>query len=114
MNMALNDAIDIDFLNQVIGNDTEFEKELYEIFKENFEHNFLKLKSSIVNKDNNSWYMASHALKGSCASIGAFKLSKIFDKSQKNIDSSDEIKENFLKEIQQEYLEVEKFIKNRI
>ena len=43
MNMALNDAIDIDFLNQVIGNDTEFEKELYEIFKENFEHNFLKL-----------------------------------------------------------------------
>ena len=74
--------IDLDFLRGIIDNDLEFEKELFAIFVENANQNIAKMQDAVNNSDGNSWYMASHAFKGSSASIGAFNLSKILEYAQ--------------------------------
>ena len=74
-------AIDMEFLRSIIENDVEFEKELFAIFVENANRNFIKMEEA-VGKDNQAWYMASHAFKGASASVGAFDLSKILEDAQ--------------------------------
>jgi HPt (histidine-containing phosphotransfer) domain-containing protein len=108
------DPIDMQFLKNVIGDDKNFEKELFEIFVDNVKYNIAKLESAINNSDSNAWYMASHALKGSSASIGAFDFAKILEISQKNSDNDRDTKLLILGEIKQEFQFIEKFIQNHL
>lgn len=112
--MDNNSAVDIEFLDSVIDGDYQFEKELFSIFVANAEKNVKKMEDSILNKDNNSWYMSSHAFKGASASIGAFDLSKALEYAQKNPDGDEKRKYEILEKIKSELEKVLKFIDNRI
>jgi len=109
-----NSALDLDFLKKAIGEDRDFEKELFEIFLENSKYNISKLEDAISKDDNNAWYMASHALKGSSASIGAFNLSRILEVAQKNSDDEADAKIKMLEDIKLEFTNVEDAIKSRL
>jgi len=104
-------AIDRDFLKSIVENDKEFEKELFLIFTENANRNITKMESAIATKDNNSWYMASHAFKGAAASIGAFDLSKILEHAQRNSEDSAESKSETVVRVKAELDLVLEFIK---
>jgi len=107
-------VIDIDFLRKIIGNDVVFEKELFEIFLDNSRYNISKLDNALKTQDNNAWYMASHALKGSSASIGAFSLSRVFEISQKISDIEIEKKIEILEQIKNEFKKVENYILEKL
>jgi HPt (histidine-containing phosphotransfer) domain-containing protein len=112
--MQSKQPIDIDFLKNVIGDDKNFEKELFEIFIDNVKYNISRLQTAFEQSDCNAWYMASHALKGSSASIGAFEFAKILEISQKNSDNDSESKAKILDNIKQEFQIVENFINQRL
>ena len=105
-------VIDTEVLRKIIEYDREFEKELFAIFIENANFNIKKLETAIKTNDNNLWYMASHALKGACGSIGAFDLAKIIELAQKNSEANLEKKHDILLKIKQEYQLVVDFIDN--
>lgn len=115
--MSLDDnknSIDIDFLRKIIGDDLVFEKELFEIFLDNSKYNISKLDNALKSEDNNAWYMASHALKGSSASIGAFPLSRILETSQKSSDFDIDKKIEIFQQIKAEFKNVEDYILRRL
>ncbi len=103
--------IDLDFLENVIGDDKEFERELCEIFIDNSAQYMSKMEETAQSGDGNGWYMASHAFKGASASIGAFPLSKVLETAQKSSEEPTEVKEKLLAEAKAEYVKVEEFIK---
>lgn len=106
-------AIDMGFLRGVIENDVEFEKELFAIFVENANRNFIKMEESI-GKDNQAWYMASHAFKGASASVGAFDLSKILEDAQKSMEAPVEHKAEMLAKAKEEFKLVLEFINEEL
>ncbi len=108
--MSKNGAIDIEFLRSVVGDDREFEKELFEIFTENAQRNIDKMEEALKSSDTNSWYMASHAFKGAAASIGAFDLSKALEYAQRHPEDVVEEKQKILAKIKAEFKLVVDFI----
>lgn len=106
-------AVDREFLMSVIENDVEFERELFSIFTENASRNFIKMEESI-GKDNQAWYMSSHAFKGAAASIGAFDLSRILETAQKSMDADSETKSKILAEAKEEFKLVLDFINKEL
>ena len=106
-------AIDMEFLRSIIENDVEFEKELFAIFVENANRNFAKMEEA-VGKDNQAWYMASHAFKGASASVGAFELSKILEDAQKSMEASAEHKSKLLVQAKEEFKMVLEFINEEL
>lgn len=105
-----NQAIDTAFLREIVGGDKEFEKELFSIFADNANRNFIKMEESISGQDNNAWYMAAHAFKGASASIGAFGLSKLLEHAQQFPEESFEEKKELMKKIHEEFGLVLEFI----
>jgi HPt (histidine-containing phosphotransfer) domain-containing protein len=103
-------AIDTEFLRNIIENDKEFEKELFEIFVENANRNIAKMEAAMKEADNNSWYMSSHAFKGAAGSVGAFDLSRTLEYAQKHPDDSALLKEETLKKVKEELNLVLEFI----
>ncbi len=106
-------AIDMEFLRSIIENDVEFEKELFAIFVENANRNFIKMEEA-VGKDNQAWYMASHAFKGASASVGAFDLSKILEDAQKSMEASIDQKTKILAQAREEFKLVLEFINEEL
>lgn len=106
--------IDLDFLRGIIDNDLEFEKELFAIFLDNAHQNIVKMQEAVTNSDNNGWYMASHAFKGSSASIGAFSLSRILEYAQNHQQETFDEKVKILDEVKQEFQTVSDFINKEI
>lgn len=104
--------IDVGFLKEVIGNDKEFELELFEIFIKNSGQNISNMHKAMDDNDSNAWYMASHAFKGASSSIGAFKLSKALEIAQKSADEGGDRKNEIIAEVEEEYAKVEAFIKS--
>jgi len=113
-NIIENQPIDYEFLKKIIGDDEEFEKELFNIFIDSSKYNISKLEKAILSNDNNSWFMASHAMKGSSASIGAFSLSKALEVAQKISDDNSDKKIESLDNIKQEFERVHDFIKKKL
>jgi HPt (histidine-containing phosphotransfer) domain-containing protein len=101
-NMQRPKAIDIQFLKTIVEDDIEFEKELFSIFVQNADKNFAKMEQTLE-KDNQGWYMSSHAFKGAAASVGAFELSKILEGAQKAMESSAEEKAKILAKAKEEF-----------
>ncbi len=103
-------ALDLEFFREVVGDDKDFEKELFEIFLDNSKKNISLMEEAVQSEDGNAWYMASHAFKGSCASIGAFDLSKLLQEAQINNESDTVTKNNILKRVKEGFKEVELII----
>lgn len=106
-------AIDMEFLRSIIENDVEFEKELFAIFVENANRNFAKMEEAL-GKDNQAWYMASHAFKGASASVGAFDLSKVLEDAQKGMEAPVEQKSQILSKAREEFKLVLDFINEEL
>jgi len=83
-------------------------------FIDSSKYNISKLEKAILSDDNNSWFMASHAMKGSSASIGAFSLSKALEVAQKISDDNLDKKIESLDNIKQEFERVHDFIKKKL
>jgi HPt (histidine-containing phosphotransfer) domain-containing protein len=92
----ITEVLDLEYLNSIIEDDKEFEKELFKIFIENSLKNIIKLEEAITNNDVNSWYMASHGFKGASSSIGAFELARNLDLAQKNLEETPERKKQMI------------------
>ncbi|MBM5782663.1 MAG: Hpt domain-containing protein [Pelagibacterales bacterium] len=106
--------IDVDFLRSVINDDPEFERELFKIFVENANRNIEKMEEAYDPSRYNFWYMASHAFKGSAASVGAFELSKILEHAQKSSEEPAEVKAEIVKQVKEEFAKVNKFINENL
>ena len=102
--------IDVSFLKEVIGDDKDFERELFEIFIDNAAKNIANMKKAMDDGDSNAWYMASHAFKGASSSIGAFKLSKTMEMAQTSANENNDRKSEIIAEVKEEYAKVEAFI----
>lgn len=109
-NNDIKPALDLEFFRGVVGDDKDFEKELFEIFLDNSKKNIALMEDAAKNGDDNGWYMSSHAFKGSCASIGAFDLSKVLQTAQNSNESDQETKMAILKQVKDGFKEVEKVI----
>ncbi len=114
INNEVRKPIDVDFLRNVIGNDVEFEKELFGIFTDNSKRNIEKMEEAMKTSNDNSWYMAAHAFKGAAASVGAFDLSKILEYAQKHPEENYEQKTELLNKIKEELATVLKFINEEL
>jgi HPt (histidine-containing phosphotransfer) domain-containing protein len=110
----ITEVLDLEYLNSIIEDDKEFEKELFKIFIENSLKNIIKLEEAIANNDVNSWYMASHGFKGASSSIGAFELARNLDLAQKNLEETPERKKQMIIKIKEELDHVLHFLKLRI
>jgi HPt (histidine-containing phosphotransfer) domain-containing protein len=108
--MSTKVAIDTKFLREIVGDDKEFEKELFSIFSDNAHRNIVKMEDSVKNQDNNAWYMAAHAFKGASASIGAFELSKLLEHAQQFPEEGFDQKNELMKKIHEEFRLVLDFI----
>ncbi len=108
--MSEKKAIDLEFLRSVVGDDQQFERELFEIFTQNAARNIAKMEAAIKDGDSNAWYMASHAFKGAAASIGAFDLSKALEYAQKHPEDSSEDKNKIIENVKAQYKMVAEFI----
>lgn len=103
-------AVDIDFLKSITGDDVAFEKELFILFLDSAKTNVAKMEKSLTETEGNNWYMASHALKGAAASIGAFDLSSLLEYAQTHPKDEDKEKIRVLTEIKTELVRVSQFI----
>jgi len=112
--MSEKNAIDVEFLQSIVDGDMDFQKELFVIFVENAERNVKKMEEALKNRDNNAWYMSSHAFKGAAASIGAFDLSKVLEYAQKHPEDSDKVKNEIVDKIREELDEVLEFIDSQL
>ena len=110
----VNKSIDLEFLKSVIGDDVEFEKELFAIFIENAHNNVAKMEDALATSNTNSWYMASHAFKGASASIGAFDLSAILEYAQKHPEETAEQKKAVVQKLKDELQLVIEFINQEL
>lgn len=106
----MTEKLDFNFLRQVTGGDTEFEKELFTIFAESSRNNIEKMERAVKDSDDNAWHMASHSFKGAAASIGAFDLSKILEVAQHHGKGNFEEKSKLLDKVKSEYGLVSDFI----
>ena len=123
MTNYLEEPVDFNYLKEIIADDHQFEKELFDIFLENAEVNIQKMaqaiddsyseKKEISEPSNNKWYMASHAFKGAAGSIGAFKLSRILEKAQQCAEEDGDGKKSILQKVQDEFELVSSVIKQR-
>jgi HPt (histidine-containing phosphotransfer) domain-containing protein len=103
-------AVDIAFLKSITGDDVSFEKELFILFLDSAKNNILKMEKALAESDNDGWYMASHALKGASASIGAFDLSKELEYAQTHPKDDYKDKVRVLADIKAELAKVSLFI----
>lgn len=109
-----NQPVDVEFLQSIVDDDLDFQKELFSIFVENAERNVKKMEDALKDKDNNSWYMSSHAFKGAAASIGAFDLSKVLEYAQKHPEDSDKVKNEIIEKVREELGAVLEFIDSQL
>jgi HPt (histidine-containing phosphotransfer) domain-containing protein len=114
MTKSVKKAIDIEFLKSITGDDAAFEKELFILFLDSSKTNILKMEKALAESSSNDWYMASHALKGASASIGAFDLSKILEYAQTHPKDEDKDKVKVLTDIKKELSRVELFINEEL
>lgn len=111
-NASTKKAIDMEFLRSVTGEDVEFEKELFILFIDSAKNNISKMEKSLVDSNENAWYMASHAFKGASASIGAFELSKALEYAQNHPKDNYKDKTKILENVKDEFEKVADFINN--
>ena len=114
MSKNSDNPVDVEFLNNIVDGDKEFEHELYEIFIENSAQYLDKMQESLKSGDCNAWYMSSHAFKGASASIGFFPLSRVLETAQKSFESDAATKEGILAEAKQEHNKVMQYIKGQL
>ena len=105
-----NSIIDLEFLRSITGEDRQFEKELFVLFIDSGQSNIDKMEKSLVDSDENAWYMASHAFKGASASIGAFPLSKALEYAQNHPKDNFKDKTNILNNVKAEFKKISDFL----
>jgi len=112
--MSEKNSIDVEFLQSIVDGDLDFQKELFVIFVENAERNVKKMEDALKGKDNNAWYMSSHAFKGAAASIGAFDLSKVLEYAQKHPEDSEKVKTEIVDRVREELNAVLEYIDSQL
>jgi signal transduction histidine kinase/DNA-binding response OmpR family regulator len=103
--------IDMSRLYQFTEGNLEDEKELLQSFLQQSEPLLKELENNIDAKKSDNWRETAHKLKGSAASIGALKLSKLCAIAEKEFNSSPENKQAHLINISKEFDFVRIFIK---
>lgn len=80
MDNKIKPAFDMDHALEVTDGDTEFLKELIEIFNADFPERLERISLAIKEKDSNVLNEAGHALKGSSGNLG---LTRVYELSWK-------------------------------
>ena len=80
MDNKINPTFDMDHALEVTDNDTEFLKELIEIFNADFPEKLERISLAIKEKDFNALNEIGHALKGSSGNLG---LTRVYGLSRK-------------------------------
>lgn len=104
-----NPPIDMEHLNEVTDNDTEFQVELFQIFQETANNCVTCLQTSCANENNDEWRARAHELKGSAANLGANTLAEFCKQAIDAENASSEEKSTLLKHIEQAYRDVKEF-----
>jgi HPt (histidine-containing phosphotransfer) domain-containing protein len=106
--------VDVEYLQSITGGDATFEKELLQLFLDSSGDNLERIADALELCDDEAWYKASHAFKGSAASIGAFGLSEILEYAQKHNKDGIKEKTEVLSKIKAEFVKVEAQLKVEI
>ncbi len=109
------EILDHNHTKQIASNDLGFIKELFELFIDNSQVSMRNFEAALQNDDSTDWYTYAHALKGSSSSIGAFRISKIYNEAQ-NLPglASKEQKTALFNRLKEEYLKLVDYLKLQI
>lgn len=99
-----NKPVDLEHLRMFTDGNIDEEKELFEVFKFHSDDSVKTLEETI---DAEIWRKAAHKLKGSCANLGAFKLSELAKQAELNPLAN---KPEILAQIKFEYAKVTEFL----
>jgi two-component system, sensor histidine kinase and response regulator len=80
----INKIFDRSSLEKRIGDDPEFVNEVLEIFLEDLQEQFDKLKDSVKNKNIKTLTRTAHSIKGASQNMGAISLSEVASEMEKN------------------------------
>jgi HPt (histidine-containing phosphotransfer) domain-containing protein len=106
----MNDPVDLTSLREMIGNDIELEKSLFELFITSSDESIAQLEQSCTEGENINWKNHAHAFKGSAANIGAGKLAEHCGTAQKLFNASATEKQQILHDIKAEYAITKTFL----
>jgi len=75
--MPYTEYLDLEQLNDISGFDVEFEKEIFELYEQQFKEKYDLLEEALQRQDKTKSVFYSHDIKGSSANIGAVKVQAI-------------------------------------
>lgn len=100
--------VDLQYLALFSGNNKDIEKELFEVFTERINEGMRRLPELV--EETAAWEIETHSLRGAASFFGAKKLSAIFKKAEKTLNTSTIAKQALLKKANAEYKKVTNFM----
>lgn len=100
--------INWEFMQDIAGGDTEYEKELWQSYFESFDEVLPSAANALENKNIEDWVRWMHRLKGSSGNVGAMELYEICSYAELNPQLDD--KEAYLEKIKQEYSAIKEYV----
>lgn len=109
-----NDVVDLANLRDMIGNDKELEKELFEEYQSSSIVLLDQLKSFYQQEsDNESWKKSAHAFKGIAHNLGAINLGELCKKAQDGMALPANEKKILLEKIEAENKKVIEYLNSQ-
>lgn len=99
-------VINMEYMSDVSGGDTDLERELIQLYIEQSDLNIEHLELNCVDGLSNEWVEAAHKLKGGSTSVGATQLQSLCAKAQDMNPATAEQRRNMLQEIKDAYSSV--------
>lgn len=99
----------LDNLRENAMGDEEFVKEIIAMFVSQGVEQLTALKEQCTDGVNDEWVEISHALKGTSGGVGAEKMRELCADAQKEVDSSADIRQKFVQDIEAKYLETKNY-----
>ncbi len=106
----MNIPVDLTNLREITGGNKKMEAALFKEFISSCDSYILELSKVLDVDKKETWYTISHAFKGISINIGAKHLGELCREAQDNNAAPLEKKTVMLKDIEQEYSEVKKYL----
>lgn len=106
----MTEAVNLENLHEMTGNDPELEKELFSVFLVSAEKCLDALRISTGVGAEETWRTQAHALKGMSLNLGAEELGKLCAQGQTGKDANESEKKALLQQIEEAYAGVKAFL----
>ncbi len=105
-------VIDLSNLREITRGNIATERMLFEAFIDVFSRAISNMNRHMDKSQENIWYEQAHFLKGTATNIGAERLAELLRAAEENYQMDKEKKLRLLRNIEAEFAEVKKALKN--